>query len=287
MAVVLVIVAVGLIGFMIVTVVLGVMFMRLPASEPQTANWRQVAKKFRAEISSRGWWRSSPVLRFVYRAARVTVVVKPAHGVEWTRFELRHSCLALSATIGSSEIVNDLEGSPDAVTVPLIADLREERWTGWAKDPPDTGSRVTPVMQTQLVQLHQAVRSCHLQLNCSPGLLLIDVDRPLWSYDALHQLIRCGLSIYDQFRLSSVDGISFVETEELQPLEAVRCRVCGEHIEQELVSCRACKTPHHLECWEYNGQCSTYACGETMYVMPQPETSPRQRSNDAPRGQSS
>jgi hypothetical protein len=31
------------------------------------------------------------------------------------------------------------------------------------------------------------------------------------------------------------------------------------------VNCRRCGTPHHKDCWEFNGQCSTYACGEKRF----------------------
>lgn len=49
------------------------------------------------------------------------------------------------------------------------------------------------------------------------------------------------------------------------------CQVCGAAIPKEVrVYCRRCRTPHHKDCWEFNGQCSTYACGEnrstTKYV---------------------
>ena len=51
-------------------------------------------------------------------------------------------------------------------------------------------------------------------------------------------------------------------------IEAVRirargstCRVCGEAIEDDLVVCRDCGTPHHGSCWKYAGKCTVYACG--------------------------
>jgi len=267
--VVLLIMAVAALGFVCAVAVLGIMFMRLPAADAHMANWRQVAKKFRADVSSRGWWRSSPALTFVYREARVNVVVKPARGVEWTRFALRHSSLALPVTLGSSDLVNELDGREEAVSFPLIADLRNAGWTAWTLDAHGAQRLITSAMQAQFVQLHQAVWPYQVQFRASRGLLQIDVDHALVAYDALHQLIRTGLAIYDQFLLASADGIEFVEPEELQPLESVRCRVCGEPILHGLVACRACKTPHHLECWEYIGHCSTYACGETRYVMPQ------------------
>jgi hypothetical protein len=39
------------------------------------------------------------------------------------------------------------------------------------------------------------------------------------------------------------------------------CRVCGVALAGATVSCGKCSTPHHRECWDYNGGCSVYACG--------------------------
>jgi len=45
------------------------------------------------------------------------------------------------------------------------------------------------------------------------------------------------------------------------------CQICGSEIGPEVrVNCRRCGTPHHKDCWEFNGQCSTYACGEKRFV---------------------
>jgi hypothetical protein len=43
-----------------------------------------------------------------------------------------------------------------------------------------------------------------------------------------------------------------------------RCEVCGTELSKgRVVRCARCRTPHHEECWEFNGACSTFACGET------------------------
>jgi hypothetical protein len=43
-----------------------------------------------------------------------------------------------------------------------------------------------------------------------------------------------------------------------------KCRVCGAPLDQGgVVKCVKCSTPHHQDCWEFNGRCSTFACGET------------------------
>jgi len=53
------------------------------------------------------------------------------------------------------------------------------------------------------------------------------------------------------------------------PAEASKdpvCQVCGADIASDMrVYCRRCKTPHHKDCWEFNGSCSTYACGEKRF----------------------
>ncbi len=40
-----------------------------------------------------------------------------------------------------------------------------------------------------------------------------------------------------------------------------RCPVCGTPLREGLLRCGTCRTPHHRECWDYAGGCSTYACG--------------------------
>jgi Prokaryotic RING finger family 1 len=45
------------------------------------------------------------------------------------------------------------------------------------------------------------------------------------------------------------------------------CQICDSEIDPEArVVCRRCNTPHHRDCWEWNGQCSTYACGEKRFA---------------------
>ncbi len=40
------------------------------------------------------------------------------------------------------------------------------------------------------------------------------------------------------------------------------CPYCQFPIKQdnEVCQCPACKVPHHLECWEENGRCTTFGC---------------------------
>lgn len=45
-------------------------------------------------------------------------------------------------------------------------------------------------------------------------------------------------------------------------LDAVRCPVCGEPAGDSPVLCPDCDTPHHDDCWAYNGGCAIYGCAQ-------------------------
>ena len=45
-----------------------------------------------------------------------------------------------------------------------------------------------------------------------------------------------------------------------------QCQVCGTDMHSGIVDCSSCGTPHHLDCWRYAGECSTYGCQERRYT---------------------
>ena len=59
------------------------------------------------------------------------------------------------------------------------------------------------------------------------------------------------------------DRVSVVESAATATGE---CQICGASLEGSLVRCARCSTPHHADCWEYAGRCSTYGCGERTFV---------------------
>ena len=44
------------------------------------------------------------------------------------------------------------------------------------------------------------------------------------------------------------------------------CQICGQGLEVRVVFCEGCVTPHHRECWEYLGGCSTFGCFRRLYT---------------------
>jgi hypothetical protein len=89
---------------------------------------------------------------------------------------------------------------------------------------------------------------------------------------SLLRLTDGSLQIYTAAMQGQEKGIQFLETKTIDPLlqigesaENVVCQVCGDVITSDVVFCRGCATPHHHDCWEYYGQCSTFGCGQHSY----------------------
>jgi hypothetical protein len=76
--------------------------------------------------------------------------------------------------------------------------------------------------------------------------------------------------LYDRIALFAQRESGIEILDEPAPVEEGKrpvCQVCGAEISAEVrVFCRRCRTPHHKDCWEFNGRCSTYACGEPRFT---------------------
>lgn len=100
------------------------------------------------------------------------------------------------------------------------------------------------------------------------GVLVVEKQAGLHRIDQMEQFCQLALQLYDQAMLTRATGIEFLAQSEAQPVENPVCKVCGETIDHDMVVCRSCRTPHHLDCWQYIGKCSVFACQETQYIIP-------------------
>jgi hypothetical protein len=91
--------------------------------------------------------------------------------------------------------------------------------------------------------------------------LRVDVDIP-WRPDS-YQVWRF-LDVTDRVarRLPGADQVLLPASHDLEGLTVV-CPYCGEPPgERPLVSCHACESLHHRDCWTEAEACTTYGCGE-------------------------
>ena len=121
--------------------------------------------------------------------------------------------------------------------------------------------------QIETLRRYGQVPVIHIYFNY--GRLIIAKPEAIRDGQQLATFVELALSFYDQITMTRFDGIDFVETEALVESVEANCMVCGDDINEDLVYCTSCRTPHHRECWLYYGACSTYGCQETTFQVPQ------------------
>jgi len=136
------------------------------------------------------------------------------------------------------------------------------------RDDAETASLLSEGVRWQLNRLRLMSDDDNLLLKIHHGRLTVQKPATLRRQDELSEFVQLVFELYDQAMLTQVVGIDFLDSDTAQPLEDVICKVCGDTIETDMVCCHRCKTPHHQDCWTYNGACSVYGCLETRYVAP-------------------
>ena len=61
------------------------------------------------------------------------------------------------------------------------------------------------------------------------------------------------------------EGVEWLDAPKRE--EHTACPICGSPLEVARVTCLKCKMAHHRECWEWNGGCSMFACGESRFEL--------------------
>ena len=84
--------------------------------------------------------------------------------------------------------------------------------------------------------------------------------KPIITYKIKSHIIETTVLPYEVFDTKALAALSTdVVVAKLDPTAAI-CQICGYPMNDEAVVCQTCETPHHKECWEYYGGCSTYGC---------------------------
>lgn len=118
----------------------------------------------------------------------------------------------------------------------------------------------------QIEQIRRFSASQNACVQVRQKTLVVVVPDQIRSKQRLGDFVRLSLKLYDLLSLTNATGLSFVEDDSVALIGDIQCPICSESIEQQMVVCIGCQTPHCRDCWEYNGQCATYACQETRYL---------------------
>jgi hypothetical protein len=107
----------------------------------------------------------------------------------------------------------------------------------------------------------------------SPAGFLLRVYRPLASRSQLQRWMTAadvllGKVVEFTGRAGLNPGVQ-AQGVEIVITDDAFCQICSSTLSRGTrVDCSRCSTPHHKDCWEFNGRCSTFACGEARFILP-------------------
>lgn len=105
-----------------------------------------------------------------------------------------------------------------------------------------------------------------LHLTIQAGILRVTKHRALKSESELNGLISRFERVFTALAYARNAGIEFVTAQPLPLVQDTQCQVCGQPLAGKIVFCASCKTPHHLDCWQYFESCAVYGCGQHRYL---------------------
>jgi len=239
---------------------------------------RRVYGAFASERDGRRLDRSpyeGPRVCYLHRAARAVLSIH-AESIGWseeyfTRLayavppEWRHRIEINPALPGDMD-VSQLHGLVRIRTGDAAFDrhLRVE-----ADDPRAAEAILDPATRRALEDLRELLANGHIHLSTSSGRIVLQKRGILAEQPELSLFAGLCDSIYDRICLAwqRENGIEILEDAAPAPAGDPKCQVCSHAIPiGARVQCRRCRTAHHDDCWEFNGGCATFACGEKIPV---------------------
>ncbi len=264
--------SVGFVCVFVVVIAVAAIAIATSAQQSRALNdsFQSLASLYGGDFHPGTIFHQRPSVHFVYHGARVLVDLHSTGGksatyytefkISWPNRRLRCEIYPEHFFSGVSRFFGmcDIEiGSPGFDRDYIISGNNDA----------ELRQLLSPAVQAAIERLR------HLHVNdiyvlWSGGTLLIKKRGILRHAHELREFVRLCIDLFDQAAGMHGEGIEFVERPgEPASGEAV-CQICGELIEHDQVNCRSCQTPHHRDCWEYYGACSTYGCGQTKFALP-------------------
>jgi hypothetical protein len=230
-------------------------------------SYSQLANRYGGKQNSSGvqfgYFFSTPTLSFNY--GRMPCVLKSRRGLisgkgRITELSLKWPDPRMRVLLASPPVAHKAWGLKPVALPDHLGNV----FAAYSGHPDSVLAMLTEAVVWRLEQLLGLGESRDLRIHIHRGEVLIAKTGYLKDYQTLDDFVRLSLELLDQLLLVYAEGIDFVENDGVVCTD-VKCPICSEMIVQEMVVCPRCKTPHCLDCWEYNGQCATYACQETRY----------------------
>ena len=232
-------------------------------------SYEAIAKKYGGTWTSGVF--SKPAADFLYGqflCKLANVVTRAKGGGPFTQLSMNWSDPQFRMEVFPSWRSNRLWSFSGMQEVSVGSTVFNERFCIRTNDPQTAKAMLSDGVCMHLERLRTMFNQDDVYFVINRGMLII--KKPSFIIDStdLDDFVRTGLELADHLQLTRAVGIDFVADEGANVFENVKCQICGDLIDENLVVCYRCKTPHCEECWHYYGQCSTYGCGEKRFVKP-------------------
>lgn len=243
-------------------------------SQARSDNWNRayidIARKYGGHCNPGGWF-SRPTTRFRYGEAHCflsTIKTKASGGGEFTQLSISWPLTELRMEVFPRWRTARLWRVPGLEEILVGKPEFDNEFLVRANNPEFARSFLSEGVCWQISRLCGFMASNDIYLSINRGSMIVKKPGFIRSSQVLDDFVRYVLELFDQAMLTRTVGIEFVDDGGTRIIEEIRCQVCGEEIQSDLVTCVRCRTPHCKDCWEYNGMCATYGCGETRCVTP-------------------
>lgn len=273
----------GFVFFVFVGFAIGLIAVAVSAGKRRQTveSYSQLAQHYRGTCDSGGWTRH-PRVRFPHGDCLVVIDIYSTGGDSPTYYTQAHFSGGRQPAVrceihpegmwsGLRKLLGmqDIEiGSPDFDRQYIIK----------GDDGPALRSLLSPAVQWQIGLLRQFLGNNDIYVSFNRHELLVKKRSFLRDYSTLRWFTDSAIRLYDQSVRTGQEGIEFVQDAPPLQLSEAICQICGENLKQDVVFCRRCRTPHHRDCWEYYGACSTYGCKEKEYLRPESRRAQREQS---------
>lgn len=241
---------------------------------PWNGVFRHVAQRFRGVYHPGGWFQGPSVwLRHGEAHGRLILFKIPGGGTEQCLqvTVLQTACRSRCEIFRSDTRPSILPSRQGLAPLQYDWDEFGRRWHVWAANGDEAKELLADGVRLAIEMLGRQPNfglKNEISISLAPGWLM--VRKLCLAPVALEaeEFVERAIALADQLNLAAAAGVGFVETDEAQVLDDACCGVCGDPLTGNIVVCRRCNAPHHLDCWQYIGGCATYACGGRECVAP-------------------
>jgi hypothetical protein len=235
------------------------------SADSRNRSWQTLAQRFSGTCMPGGWF-GRPSVRFRYGQTHALLNTCKFAGREYTQIVINWPDSEFRCEIYPNENIDSVIDETGSMGVAW--EVFYLRYSINGPDPEANLSFLSDGVRLQIEQLRHMSPNRDVYVSVFRGRLLVRCQGLMRRFDELEEFTQRALELYDQAMLTRITGIEFVDADMAQVIKEAMCRVCGDEIVTDMVFCRRCKTPHHLECWQYYGACAVYGCQETRWIVP-------------------